>query len=61
MDQNIYMSHVCLSCTVLSVSCSLVVICMERADLLALLRVVFSCHFPLWCPRLGVVHECIDS
>ena len=33
----------CLSLTVLSVSCSLVVNCLERADLLALLYVMFSC------------------
>ena len=31
--------------TVLSVSCSLVVTCWERADLLALFSVMFSCVF----------------
>ena len=36
---------VCLCHTVLSVSCSLVVTCWERADLLALLYVIFSCVF----------------
>ena len=34
-----------MCCAVVSVSCSLVVICWERADLLAVLFVVF-CHFP---------------
>ena len=37
---------ICVSCnTVLSVPCSLVVTCWERADLLALLYVMFSCVF----------------
>ena len=36
---------VCLCYTVLSVSCSLVVTCWERADPLALLCVIFSCVF----------------
>ena len=34
------------------------------AGLLALLFVVFYCdfcHFPVWCPGLGVVLGCIDS
>ena len=34
-----------MCCAVVYVSCSLVVICWERADLLAVLFVVF-CHFP---------------
>ena len=50
---------------VMSVSCSLVVICWERADLLARLYLMFSfvvfCHFPIWCPGSGVVLNCIDS
>ena len=48
----------------LSVPCSLVVICWERADFLALLYVMFSCvfcHFPIWYPGSGVVFDCIDS
>ena len=48
----------------LSVQCSRVVTCWERADLLALLRVEFIvvfCHFPIWCPGLGVLLDCIDS
>ena len=37
--------HVCLCHTVLSVPCSLAVTCWERADLLALLFVMFACVF----------------
>ena len=40
------MLHICLCYTVLSVLCSLVVTCWERADLLALLCIVF-CHYPI--------------
>ena len=39
------MLHVGLCCAVVSVPCSLVVTCWERADLLAVVFVVF-CHFP---------------
>ena len=40
---------VCLCHTVMSVSCSLVVTCWERADLLTLLYVFLCfCHFPIW-------------
>ena len=39
------MFHVCLYYTVESVPCSLVIACWERADLLALLRVMFPCVF----------------
>ena len=39
------MFRVCLCLTVLSVSFSFVVTCWERADLLALLRVMFICVF----------------
>ena len=50
----------------LSVPCSLVVTCWEKAYLLALLYVMFSCflvfcHFPICCPGSGVVFDCIDS
>ena len=47
----------------LSVHCSFVVTCWERADLLALLNVMFIvfCPFPMWCPGSGVVHDYIDS
>ena len=45
--------------TVLSVPCSLVVTCWERADLLALLYVIFPCVFaPLHmvsCVRCGIL------
>ena len=37
--------HVYLCYTVLSVPCSLVIPCWDKADLLALLHVVFSCVF----------------
>ena len=37
--------RICLCHTVLSVHCSLVVTCCERADLLALLYVIFSSDF----------------
>ena len=47
----------------LSFPCSLVVTCWEKANLLALLYVIVSCvfFFPIWCPRAGVVFDCIDS
>ena len=51
-------------CACPPVSCSLVVTCWERADLLAVLYVMFSCvfcHFPTWCPGSGVVFDCINS
>ena len=53
--------YICVCRTVLSVPCSLVVTCWERADLLALLCVMFSCvcHFLIWCPGSGVVLDCI--
>ena len=49
---------------VLSVPCSLVLTCWERADLLVLLYVMISCvffHFLIWCPGSGVVFDYIDS
>ena len=49
---------------VLSVPCSLVPTCWERADLLALLYSMISCvffHFPIWCPWLGEVFDYINS
>ena len=39
------MLHVGVCCALVSVPCSLVVTCWERADLLAAVFVVF-CHFP---------------
>ena len=57
------MLRVCFCHTVLSFPCNLEVTCWERADLLVLLCVMFSliCHFPIWCPGLGVVRDCIDT
>ena len=57
---------ICASCfrhAALSVPCSVVVTCWERADLLALLYLMFSgfCHFSIWCPRSDLVFDCIDS
>ena len=46
------MLHVSVFCDVMSVPCSLVVTCWKRADLLAVVCVVFSCvvsHF-IMCP-----------
>ena len=62
----LFLFCVCLWHTVLSVPCSLVVTCWERADLLALLCVMFFlclCHFPLWRLVSGVVLvlDCFDS
>ena len=61
----------CWSCVLLmscvchafaSVHGYLVVICWERADLLALVCDVYCdlCHFPLWYPGSDVVLDCID-
>ena len=63
------MDHFCCLCsmfvchTVLSVPCTPVVTCWERADLLVLLYVMFSCVFvfPIWYLRSGVAFDCIDS
>ena len=41
----LFMIHVCLYYTVLSVPCSLVSTCLERADLLSFLCVMFSCVY----------------
>ena len=43
----LFFSCVCLCHTVMSVSCSLVVTCWERADLLVLMYVMFSCVLSL--------------
>ena len=48
------MFHPCLYYTVLSVPCSLVVTCSERADLLALFCVMFPCA----CVNLLYVVSC---
>ena len=44
---SLFMCHECLCYAVLFVCCSLVIICLERTDLLALLCVVFSCFVSL--------------
>ena len=43
----LFMFHICLCYTVLSAPGSLAVTCWERADLLTLLCVVFSCVFDM--------------
>ena len=43
----LFVFHVCLCHAIFSVSCSLVVVCWERADPLALLCVMFSCVLSL--------------
>ena len=58
MDHFGYLFRVCHA--FLSVHCSLVVTCWERANLLAVLSVllylcVCFCHFLMWCPGSGVV------
>ena len=59
----VIMFHVCLYYTILSVPCSLVITCWERAGLLALLCDVSLClcHFQIRCSGSGVVLDCIDS
>ena len=52
----IVMLHVCVCYAVVSVPCSLVVTCWERADLLAVVFVEF-CHFP----KCGLVHIRIEG
>ena len=61
MDHFCYYVYVCHA--FLSVHCSLVVNCWKRADLLALLYVMFIVFstLSLWCPGSGVVLDCIDS
>ena len=53
--------RVCLCLTVLSIPCSLVVTCWEKAGLMALRYIVFSCVIVLWYPGFCVVLDCIDS
>ena len=53
----------CVCHALLSVLCSLAVTFWKRAGLLAFLVCdVFLCfcHFPMWCPGLGVVLYCTD-
>ena len=51
----------CLFHTVMSVSCSLVFTCWERADLLAVLCRTYFCYFPIWCPGFCKIFACINS
>ena len=57
------MDYLCYFIAFVSVHCSLVVTCWERADLLALVcEIQLSfCHFPMLYPWSGVVLDCIDS
>ena len=53
-----YLCYLCLVChAFVSVHCCFVVICWERADLLALVYDVswYFCLFHLWYPGAGVV------
>ena len=52
----LFMFHVCLYFTVVSLPCSLVITCWDRPDLLGLL-----CLLPIWWFRSGVVLDCTDS
>ena len=60
----LFMSCVCHAFA--SVHCCLVVICWEKAELLALVCDVqlCFCHFPMWYPGYpgsGVILDCISS
>ena len=59
VDPFCYLCFVFVCNTVLSVPCSLVVTCWVRADLLALLYVMFSCVFVT--SGSGLVFDCTDS
>ena len=59
----LFIFHVNLGYAVLSVICSLVMTCLERAELLALFCVVLSCifcHIAIWCSGSGMVLDCIN-
>ena len=61
----LFMFRVCHA--ILTVHCSLAVICLERAGLLALFYVMFYCvllcfcPYPMWWPGSGVVLDYFDS
>ena len=63
MDAFYYLCLVFVCHTILSVPCSLVVTYWERADLLALLYVMFFVFMPLsnMMSGLSVILDCIDS
>ena len=56
-----YLCFVSVCHTVSSVPCSVVITCWERADLLTLLYVMFSCVLSLSHMVSWVVFDCIDS
>ena len=53
----------CVSHAFASVHCCLVITCLERTGLLALVVDVYCifCYFPMWYPGSGVVLDCIVS
>ena len=55
--------HLCCFCAFASAHCCLVVTCLERADLLALVCgvILWDCYCPIWYPVSGVVLDCFDS
>ena len=60
----LFMFHVCLYYTDLSVPCRLVITCWERVDLLEPLREMFSCVLSLshiWHLGSGVALDCYNS
>ena len=61
MDYFVILCFVFICHFILSVHCNLMVNCLEKAALLALLYVMVLCfcHFPIWCHRSGVVFDCI--
>ena len=62
---DLFYLFICVSCrAVLSVPFSRLVTCWERAALLTLLFVMFSCvfvTFPIWRPGSSVVFDFMDS
>ena len=59
----VIMFHGCRCYAVLSVSCSLVIKCRERADLLFFVGCALLCfyYFLVWFPESGVLHDGIES
>ena len=52
---------ICVCRAFASDHCCLVVACLEGAGLLALGFWLCFCRFPMWCPGLGVVLDCVGS
>ena len=56
---------ICIYYTVLTVPCSLLIVCWEKADLLALFCVMFTCVFVTFpygvSGQVGYLIDCIDS